>query len=135
MMAGVPENLQSCHTATVGWYTIAGHVPVADIERLLDEKPKVVGLSVPGMPSGSPGMENGQHEPYGTTDDPAGDDQPEADDLLVEEGSNDGHEHPEGAEEVAAHGGPRVGESFQSEDEQDSSGHVGQGDDSLFVHV
>ena len=64
IMAGVPEHLQSCHTATVGGYTIEGHVPVADVERLLDEKPQVVGLSVPGMPSGSPGMENGEHDSY-----------------------------------------------------------------------
>ena len=63
-LAGVPGTLQSCHTATVGGYTIEGHVPVADIERLLSEKPKVTGLAVPGMPSGSPGMENGQNDPY-----------------------------------------------------------------------
>lgn len=63
-IAGIPEELQSCHTAKVGDYTIEGHVPAADIERLLREKPKIAGLAVPGMPSGSPGMENGQHDPY-----------------------------------------------------------------------
>lgn len=62
--AGIPEKLQSCHTAKVDGYTIEGHVPAADIARLLMERPKVEGLAVPGMPSGSPGMENGQHDPY-----------------------------------------------------------------------
>lgn len=54
---GVPEALWSCHTATIGDYVIEGHVPAADIRRLLAERPKVVGLAVPGMPIGSPGME------------------------------------------------------------------------------
>ncbi len=63
-LAGVPGDLQSCHTARVGDYTIEGHVPAADIERLLTERPKVDGLAVPGMPSGSPGMENGEKDPY-----------------------------------------------------------------------
>ena len=45
-------------------YTIEGHVPAADIERLLKQRPKVDGLAVPGMPSGSPGMENGQRDAY-----------------------------------------------------------------------
>lgn len=55
--AGVPEALWSCHTAMVEGYVIEGHVPAADIERLLAERPEAVGLSVPGMPVGSPGME------------------------------------------------------------------------------
>lgn len=55
--AGVPPALGSCHTAKVGGYVIEGHVPAADVKRLLAEKPKVVGLSAPGMPMGSPGME------------------------------------------------------------------------------
>ena len=63
-LAGVPEALQSCHTARVDGYTIEGHVPAADIERLLRERPKVDGLAVPGMPSGSPGMENGVRDSY-----------------------------------------------------------------------
>ena len=63
-MAAVPEDLQSCHTARVGGYTIEGHVPAADVLRLLEEKPDAQGLFVPGMPSGSPGMENGEHDPY-----------------------------------------------------------------------
>jgi hypothetical protein len=54
---GVPENFLSCHTATVGGYTIEGHVPAADVRRLLKERPAVVGITVPDMPAGSPGME------------------------------------------------------------------------------
>lgn len=54
---GVPDDLASCHTATVDRYVIEGHVPPADIKRLLAEKPAAHGLSVPGMPIGSPGME------------------------------------------------------------------------------
>ena len=54
---GVPQSLVSCHTALVGGYIIEGHVPAADIERLLKQKPKIAGLAVPGMPVGSPGME------------------------------------------------------------------------------
>lgn len=59
---GVPARLQSCHTAIVEGYVIEGHVPTADIERLLAERPAgVAGLAVPGMPMGSPGMEHGDH--------------------------------------------------------------------------
>jgi len=61
---GVPDHLQSCHTAKVEGYVIEGHVPLREIERLLKEKPDAVGLSVPGMVSGSPGMENGRFAPY-----------------------------------------------------------------------
>ncbi|MFD2106450.1 DUF411 domain-containing protein [Tabrizicola soli] len=53
---GIPETLASCHTATIGDYTVEGHVPAADIRRLLAERPAAVGLSVPRMPYGSPGM-------------------------------------------------------------------------------
>ncbi|QPK62316.1 DUF411 domain-containing protein [Methylomonas sp. LL1] len=56
---GVPEKLASCHTAIVDGYVIEGHVPAADIQKLLQTKPKVVGISAPGMPMGSPGMEMG----------------------------------------------------------------------------
>jgi hypothetical protein len=63
---GVPEALGSCHTATVGGYVVEGHVPAGDIKRLLREKPSAVGLAVPGMPIGSPGMEQGKPEPYST---------------------------------------------------------------------
>jgi hypothetical protein len=54
---GVPPALESCHTALVDGYVIEGHVPADLIDRLLRERPKVVGLAVPGMPAGSPGME------------------------------------------------------------------------------
>lgn len=65
---GVPKTARSCHTGTVGGYVIEGHVPVADIRRLLKEKPAIAGLAVPGMPAGSPGMEvpSGQVDPYDT---------------------------------------------------------------------
>lgn len=56
---GVPERLRSCHTATVDGFVIEGHVPAEDIRRLLRERPASRGLSVPGMPIGSPGMEQG----------------------------------------------------------------------------
>ncbi|WP_198140675.1 DUF411 domain-containing protein [Polaromonas naphthalenivorans] len=65
---GVPDKLGSCHTAQVGGYALEGHVPARDIQRLLKERPKAVGLAVPGMPVGSPGMDgpiyNGRKDPY-----------------------------------------------------------------------
>ena len=61
---GVPDAMASCHTAMVGGYVIEGHVPAADIQKLLKEHPKVVGLAVPGMVTGSPGMEGGAPEHY-----------------------------------------------------------------------
>jgi len=54
---GVPEKARSCHTALVGGYVLEGHVPAADVQRLLKGRPAVVGIAVPGMPIGSPGME------------------------------------------------------------------------------
>jgi hypothetical protein len=54
---GVPLKLASCHTATVDGYVIEGHVPADLIDRLLAERPRVVGLTVPGMPAGAPGMD------------------------------------------------------------------------------
>ncbi len=54
---GVPDELASCHTAKIGGYAIEGHVPAAEIRRLLKERPVATGLAVPGMPMGSPGME------------------------------------------------------------------------------
>jgi len=53
---GVPKPLRSCHTALVGGYVLEGHVPADDIQRLLQERPKVAGLAVPGMPESAPGM-------------------------------------------------------------------------------
>ena len=57
--AGMPEEFASCHTATLAGYVLEGHVPAKEIRRLLREKPKALGLAVPGMPLGSPGMEMG----------------------------------------------------------------------------
>ena len=54
---GIPSDMSSCHTAFVGGYFVEGHVPVESIDRLLDEMPNIAGLTVPGMPLGSPGME------------------------------------------------------------------------------
>ena len=62
---GVPKNMASCHTAIVDGYVIEGHVPAADIRKLLKLKPKVTGIAVPGMPAGTPGMEMaGRKDPY-----------------------------------------------------------------------
>ena len=60
----VPAALGSCHTALVGGYVVEGHVPADLITRLLKEKPKVLGLAVPGMPMGSPGMEGSTKDAY-----------------------------------------------------------------------
>lgn len=57
---GIPPALASCHTAEIGGYAIEGHVPAADIRRLLASRPDARGLAVPGMPIGSPGMEQGE---------------------------------------------------------------------------
>lgn len=62
--AGLLAGLGSCHTAFVGDYVIEGHVPADDIKRLLSEAPKATGLSVPGMPAGSPGMEIGDRKDH-----------------------------------------------------------------------
>lgn len=62
---GVPAGMGSCHTAQIDGYVIEGHVPAADIQRLLQDRPKALGLAVPGMPVGSPGMEHGdRRDPY-----------------------------------------------------------------------
>lgn len=63
---GMPDRLGSCHTAKVGGYVVEGHVPAADIVRLLSEKPKALGIAVPSMPPGSPGMESTKPVPYNT---------------------------------------------------------------------
>ena len=75
--AGVPQAMASCHTAEVGGYFVEGHVPAADIARLLRERPAGKGLAVPGMPLGSPGMEH-----------PDGIVQPYAVMLVLEDGSS-----------------------------------------------
>jgi hypothetical protein len=62
---GLPDAFGSCHTATVGGYAVEGHVPAAEVKRLLELKPDAIGLAVPGMPPGSPGMEVGaRQDPY-----------------------------------------------------------------------
>lgn len=65
---GLPDALASCHTGVIGGYAIEGHVPAADVARLLDERPEAIGLAVPGMPMGSPGMEapGGRKQPFDT---------------------------------------------------------------------
>ena len=72
--AGIKEKYGSCHTGMINGYAIEGHVPVADIQRLLKEKPKAKGLAVPGMPMGSPGMEGPYKDAYSVL-------------LITEEGS------------------------------------------------
>lgn len=62
----VPYQVTSCHTALVGSYVVEGHVPAADVKRLLAEKPKIKGIGVPGMPIGSPGMEGPAPQKYNT---------------------------------------------------------------------
>ncbi|WP_108683796.1 DUF411 domain-containing protein [Methyloceanibacter sp. wino2] len=64
--AGIGPKLASCHTAQIDGYTIEGHVPAGDIKRLLEERPDAIGLAVPDMPLGSPGMEqpDGKTDPY-----------------------------------------------------------------------
>lgn len=59
---GLPQRLGSCHTALVGGYLLEGHVPAADVHKLLKEKPKALGLTVPGMPVGSPGMDGPEYK-------------------------------------------------------------------------
>jgi hypothetical protein len=65
---GLPQKFASCHTALVGGYVLEGHVPASEVLRLLKERPQAVGLAVPGMPIGSPGMDGpaygGQRNPY-----------------------------------------------------------------------
>lgn len=65
--AGVPDEARSCHTALIDGYFVEGHVPASDIRKLLRERPNARGIAVPGMPIGSPGMEQGgQRDPYDT---------------------------------------------------------------------
>src|SRR5712692_1710509 len=62
--AGVPEELQGCHTMFVGNYVVDGHVPVNVIRRLLSERPAIAGITLPGMPAGSPGMTGSKTAPF-----------------------------------------------------------------------
>ena len=61
---GVPEALQGCHTLLIEGYVVEGHVPVAQVKRLLAERPAIKGISLPGMPAGSPGMDGEKTEPF-----------------------------------------------------------------------
>jgi len=61
---GIPVQLQSCHTSLVAGYVVEGHIPLSAVEKLLAEKPDIVGIALPGMPSGSPGMPGPQTEPW-----------------------------------------------------------------------
>lgn len=63
---GLPEKFAACHTAKVGGYLVEGHVPAADVKRLLAEKPKALGIAVPSMPPGSPGMPSPRPVAYDT---------------------------------------------------------------------
>src|SRR5260221_429015 len=62
--AGVPEQLQGCHTMFVSGYVVDGHVPVNVIRKLLSERPAIAGITLPGMPEGSPGMTGTKHGPF-----------------------------------------------------------------------
>jgi hypothetical protein len=62
--AGIPEAMESCHTAFVGGYSVEGHVPASDVKRMLAERPAIKGLAVPGMPMSAPGMDSPEGEPY-----------------------------------------------------------------------
>ena len=93
---GMPEKLGSCHTASVGGYVIEGHVPATDIQRLLRDRPAALGLSVPGMPIGSPGMDGPEYK--GRKD--------AYDVLLVQkDGSTKSFQHYPGMRRMAQQGG------------------------------
>ncbi len=62
--AGVPSELEACHTARIGGYVVEGHVPAEDIRRLLANRPDIAGIATPGMPVGSPGMEGPYKDHY-----------------------------------------------------------------------
>lgn len=61
---GLPDRFGSCHTALVGGYVLEGHVPANEVKRLLAQRPDAIGLAVPGMPAGSPGMEVGTRKDH-----------------------------------------------------------------------
>jgi len=62
--AGIPEAMESCHTAFIDGYVIEGHVPAGDVKRVLDKRPAIKGLAVPGMPQSAPGMDSPEYEPF-----------------------------------------------------------------------
>lgn len=63
-LAGVPEALEGCHTTMIDGYVVEGHVPVAAVGKLLEDRPKIRGISLPGMPQGSPGMSGQKSAPF-----------------------------------------------------------------------
>ena len=63
---GMPQKYGACHTAKVGGYLVEGHVPAEDVRKLLAQKPKALGIAVPAMPPGSPGMPSDKPVPYDT---------------------------------------------------------------------
>lgn len=63
-LAGVPEALEGCHTTMIDGYVVEGHVPVAAVGKLLEDRPKIRGISLPGMPQGSPGMSGRKSAPF-----------------------------------------------------------------------
>ncbi len=63
-LAGIPENFEGCHLSVIDKYFVSGHVPVATVERLLTEKPEIAGITLPGMPQGSPGMSGTKNGPF-----------------------------------------------------------------------
>jgi len=60
---GIPESMRSCHTVIIGSYFVEGHVPVAAIAKMLQAKPRIKGIALPGMPPGSPGMDGTKQGP------------------------------------------------------------------------
>lgn len=64
--AGMPDRFGACHSAKIGGYAVEGHVPATDVKRLLAEHPSAIGIAVPSMPPGSPGMEGTRTVPYDT---------------------------------------------------------------------
>ena len=62
--AGIPDDFQGCHLAFIDDYVVSGHVPVATVNRLLSERPNIKGVTLPGMPMGSPGMSGAKTEPF-----------------------------------------------------------------------
>lgn len=63
-LAGVPERFEGCHTTKIGGYVVEGHVPIGSLEKLLRERPQIKGISLPGMPQGSPGMSGRKDAPF-----------------------------------------------------------------------
>jgi hypothetical protein len=62
--AGIPDDLQGCHLSFIDGYVVSGHVPVATVNRLLNERPDIAGITLPGMPMGSPGMSGTKTAPF-----------------------------------------------------------------------